>query len=318
MNRIDRLSAILVQLQSRSLVKAQQIADRFNISLRTVYRDIRALEEAGIPIVGNPGIGYSLVDGYKLPPLMFTQSEAFAFLTAEKLTDELTDSGNSQHYRSGMNKIRAVMRLADKEKLVEVENSVGILKTHKPPMIHSGDMLHPLLQSIHQKTILHISYLSDYKQEGSERTIEPVGVFFSKANWYLIAYCRTKEQYRTFKVSRIQTLETTDILFTTQHPPLQDFLHKVRKAKGLEEVVISIPTDKLSILNDDKYYWGLFAEREKGDKTELSFLTFSLDKFARWYLSFADIATIVSPNKLKGKVLQIIQQIQMENLQYFE
>lgn len=78
MNLIDRLSAILVQLQSRSQIKAQQIADRFEISLRTIYRDIRALEEAGIPIVGNPDIGYSLVDGYKQPPLMFTQTEAFA------------------------------------------------------------------------------------------------------------------------------------------------------------------------------------------------------------------------------------------------
>ena len=66
MNRIDRISAILIQLQSHSLVKAQQISERFNISIRTVYRDIRTLEEAGIPIIGNPGIGYSLAEGFKL------------------------------------------------------------------------------------------------------------------------------------------------------------------------------------------------------------------------------------------------------------
>ena len=65
MNRIDRISAILIQLQSHSLVKAQQISERFNISIRTVYRDIRTLEEAGIPIIGNPGIGYSLAEGLK-------------------------------------------------------------------------------------------------------------------------------------------------------------------------------------------------------------------------------------------------------------
>ena len=70
MNRIDRISAILIQLQSYSLVKAQQISERFNISIRTVYRDIRTLEEAGIPIIGNPGIGYSLAEGFKLSPLM--------------------------------------------------------------------------------------------------------------------------------------------------------------------------------------------------------------------------------------------------------
>ena len=70
MNRIDRISAILIQLQSYSLVKAQQISERFNISIRTVYRDIRTLEEAGIPIIGNPGIGYSLAEGFKLLSLI--------------------------------------------------------------------------------------------------------------------------------------------------------------------------------------------------------------------------------------------------------
>jgi predicted DNA-binding transcriptional regulator YafY len=98
MNRIDRLSAILIQLQSRPLTKSQQIADRFGISPRTVYRDIRALLDAGIPIIGSPGIGYSLVQGFKLPPLMFTQAEAIAFLTAEKLVNELTDLGSIEQY----------------------------------------------------------------------------------------------------------------------------------------------------------------------------------------------------------------------------
>lgn len=79
MNRIDRISAILIQLQSHSLVKAQQISERFEISIRTVYRDIRTLEEAGIPIIGNPGIGYSLAEGFKLPPLMFTQKKPCPF-----------------------------------------------------------------------------------------------------------------------------------------------------------------------------------------------------------------------------------------------
>ena len=312
MNRIDRLSAILVQLQSRSLVKARQIADRFDISLRTVYRDIQALEEAGIPIIGNPGIGYSLVDGYRLPPLMFSQAEALAFLTAEKLIDELTDAGSSEHYRAGMDKIRAVMRFADKNSMEDMENNMGVLRTRKPEMAHSLNMIQLLMESIYKKRVVHISYFSDYKKEVSERTIEPIGIFFSKTNWYLIAYCQIKKQYRTFKVKRLQALEVSDITFTTQHPPLKDFLHKAQKTEGLEEVVISIITDKAPMLNDDKYYYGLLTEREIGDKTELRFLTLSLDKFARWYLSFADIATIVSPDKLKRKVRQILQHVSTE------
>ena len=91
MNRFDRITAILIQLQSKKVVRAQDLADRFDISLRTVYRDIRTLEEAGVPLYGEAGVGYSIVDGYRLPPVMFTQEEAMAFITAEKLMEKFTD-----------------------------------------------------------------------------------------------------------------------------------------------------------------------------------------------------------------------------------
>src|ERR1044072_2103268 len=100
MNRIDRLSAILIQLQSRRLVKAQDIADKFSISLRTVYRDVHALGEAGVPVIGEAGIGYSLMEGYKLPPVMFTKDEASALLTAGKLIQSKTDETTAKHYVS--------------------------------------------------------------------------------------------------------------------------------------------------------------------------------------------------------------------------
>src|SRR5678816_3495463 len=115
MNRIDRLSAILIQLQSRTLVKAQQIADKFSISLRTVYRDVHALQEAGVPVIGEAGTGYSLMEGYKLPPVMFNEEEASALLTAAKLMQSKTDASSSKHYGSALDKIKAVLRLTEKD-----------------------------------------------------------------------------------------------------------------------------------------------------------------------------------------------------------
>src|SRR5688572_22198956 len=91
MNRIDRLTAILVQLQTKRVVKAEEIADRFEISLRTVYRDVKALMEAGVPIGSEAGKGYFIVDGYHLPPVMFTENEASAMLVGGKLVEKMTD-----------------------------------------------------------------------------------------------------------------------------------------------------------------------------------------------------------------------------------
>ena len=116
MNRIDRLTAIVTQLQSKRLTKAGEIAKRFSISLRTVYRDMRALDEAGIPIIGEAGQGYSLVEGYRLPPVMFTQEEAQSFLVAEKIFEKVTDKGSSEHFHSAMLKIKAVLKTTEKDR----------------------------------------------------------------------------------------------------------------------------------------------------------------------------------------------------------
>src|SRR5687768_2656700 len=122
MNRIDRVSAILIQLQSKRVVKAQQIADRFRVSLRTIYRDVKCLEEAGIPVIGEAGSGYSLMDGYRLPPVMFTKEEAISFLTAEKLVEKFTDETNGRNFKSAMYKVRAVLRTTEKELLERIDN----------------------------------------------------------------------------------------------------------------------------------------------------------------------------------------------------
>src|SRR6478735_3963073 len=122
MNRFDRITAILIQLQSKKIVKAQDLASRFDISLRTVYRDIRSLEEAGVPLYGEAGVGYSLVDGYRLPPVMFTREEAMSFVTAEKFMEQFTDASTKSSYQSAMYKMKAVLRSDEKELVENIED----------------------------------------------------------------------------------------------------------------------------------------------------------------------------------------------------
>ena len=308
MNRIDRISAILIQLQSHSLVKAQQISERFDISIRTVYRDIRTLEEAGIPIIGNPGIGYSLAEGFKLSPLMFTQKEALSFLIAEKLVHELADSNSNEHYKSGIEKIRSVMRFADKNMLEIMEGCTAVLNTYKSSN-YKPDILLLILQSIYQKRIIEISYFGGATLSVSERKVESVGIFFSRTNWYLIGFCLQKEAYLTFRIDRIQKIRILDDFQSQEHPPLKKMLHEFYDKEKLHEIVIRIEKDKTSMMNDDKYYYGLTSEKEIENMIEFHFSTFSISKFAHWYLSFADVATIITPDSLRHEVKNIINNI---------
>lgn len=308
MNRIDRLSAIIIQLQSRTQVRAQQIADRFGISLRTVYRDMKALEESGIPIVGNPGIGYSLMEGFKLPPLMFTQEEALSFLIAEKLIRELTDADSSKQFQSGIEKIKAVMRCADKSALETIENNIAVLKTNKPEH-YMPDVLLDLLKNIHQKRRVDISYLVDTTSMLSCRSIEAVGLFFSRTNWYVIAYCLQKKAYRTFRVDRLQEIRPSHEAYMREHPSLSHLLADFHNTSPLHDVVIRIRKEHITRMSDDKYYYGLTSEEVVDEMVECKFRTYSLGKFAHWYLSYADVATVVKPDKLKEQIRDIIKKI---------
>src|SRR3982751_3793352 len=161
MNRIDRLSAIIIQLQSHRLIKAQQIADKFSISLRTVYRDVHALQEAGVPVIGEAGTGYSLMEGYKLPPVMFNRDEASALLTAAKLMQSKTDASSYRYYSSALDKIKAVLRLAEKDHIEEIDEHIAVVQHPAFQFETPAELyLQPILKAIADTKVIEISYLA--------------------------------------------------------------------------------------------------------------------------------------------------------------
>jgi len=312
LNRIDRISAILIHLQSRKIVKAQDIADRFEISLRTVYRDIKTLEEAGIPLISEAGVGYSIMEGYRLPPVMFTREEATAFITAEKLVESLTDAANSSHYQSAMYKIKSVLRSAEKEFITSVDDRIAVLKAKRPPHVKSD--IYPLqttLKAISEKKILKLKYFAYYKQEHTERCIEPVGVFYLDNYWHLIAWCKMRNDYRDFRFDRITELVITDQNYEDKHPSLKSYMEEMYHDNQLTEIVIHVNLFAARHLGEQKYYHGFTEEKETENGIEMTFLTSSLEGFARWYLMFADYAQIIQPQHLKDRVRSIIQKISL-------
>ena len=310
MNRIDRLFAIFIQLQSRPLVKAQELAERFSISLRTVYRDIHALGEAGVPVIGEAGAGYRLMDGYKLPPVMFNQNEASALLTAAKLMQSLSDGLSADHYRSALDKIKAVLRYPEKEHIAGIDQQVAVVAhpmgMHQPPAeLH----LSQILQAIASRSVLQFDYTSLGKNERLLRKAEPVGIYYQGSRWYMIAFCRLRGAYRNFRTDQIKAMVLTGEKITQAHPPLQAFLACVTEQKELQQVVIDVNKAVAKYLGEQKYYNGFVKEEAAGESVRMTFLTASLSGFARWFMMFGDEATIVEPVVLNDVVAALAKKI---------
>ncbi|AYL96351.1 helix-turn-helix transcriptional regulator [Mucilaginibacter celer] len=306
MNRIDRISAILIQLQSRRVVKAGDIADRFNISLRTVYRDIKTLEEAGIPLIGEAGVGYSIMDGYRLPPVMFTREEATAFLTAEKFVEKLTDTTTMAQYQSAMYKVRAILKSHEKDALENLDGSIEVLKSHSQKRADNANHIQTILDAIIYKKVICIDYFAFHSQQDTKRDVEPIGVFYLDSFWHLIGYCRLPNDYRDFRLDRIRKLTVTDKSYVgSNHPTLKDYIDKTACEKHLEQVVIRVDKEIHNYLDQQKYYSGFVSEKNIGNKIEMTFLTMSIEGFARWYMMFGDRAEIIKPDALLQRVREI-------------
>jgi predicted DNA-binding transcriptional regulator YafY len=310
MNRIDRVTAVLIQLQSKKVVKAQDIAERFSISLRTVYRDINTLQEAGVPIIGEAGLGYSIMDGYRLPPVMFTKEEATAFLTAEKLIEKFTDPSTETSYKSAMYKVRAVLRSTEKDMLENIEDHIEVIRKVLPHNDSSvNNTLQNLLKSISEKKVLNIHYAAFNSEEITQRDIEPIGIFYSNGYWHSIAFCRLRNDYRDFRTDRILRILTTDKTFDKEHPSLKSYLEQMNEKQELQTIVIKVDAHAAKFLSVQKYYYGFLKEEKMDNCVQMTFLTPYDDFFERWFITFADRAQIISPNSLKAKLKELIHKI---------
>jgi len=310
MNRIDRLHAILIQLQGKKLVKAQEIAVKFSISLRTVYRDIRSLEEGGVPIIGEAGVGYQLMEGYRLPPVMFTEDEASALLTASKLMESLSDEKTSAHYAGALDKIRAVLRMREKDHMAGLDEHVAVV-THPAIVYKKPSELHlsKILKAIASTTVLDIQYTSVESGETRQRDVEPVGIYLQNGHWYLIAWCRLRRDYRNFRTDGIRKAQLTATVFTATHPPLQSFVNVMSAKRQVQKVVIDVDPEVVKYFGDQKYYNGFVSQEEIGGKMRMTFLCGSLEGFARWFMLFGDHALIVEPVALTAEVTRLAENI---------
>ncbi len=312
MNRIDRLTAILIHLQSKQIVKAEEIAERFKISKRTVYRDLRALEEAGVPIGAEAGVGYYITDGYYLPPVMFEKKEAIAMLMAGKLVEKLTDNATNQDYQSALFKIKSVLSTADKEFISKLNEHIDI-KYSSASGLNSEETnyLSVIQNALVSQFILSIDYKSYYKNEiTKKRLVEPIGLCYYGFSWHLIGYCLMREDYRDFRIDRIQNLNILNEKFERKNrETMEHYFKNLMSANDLIEMVVRFDKSIYSELQSLKYYFGFIGEKVGESNVEITFLNNSISYVGGWLIKYGNKINIIKPASLINYIKSLSKEL---------
>ncbi|WP_089815531.1 helix-turn-helix transcriptional regulator [Chitinophaga sp. YR627] len=221
--RLTRLTAILIRLQTKKIVTASELATRFDVSTRTIYRDIKTLEQAGVPVTTEEGVGYALMEGYRIPPVMFTEAEANALITAEEIISGNRDASFVTEFKGATAKIKALLRETMKEKVNLLQDRT-IVKQHAFKE-HSSSCLSKLQISMTNSQLVRISYIDEHGVS-TERIIEPFAFYGTADNWLIIAYCRLRQDFRVFRLDRISVLIPLQEKFTPQKMTLSEFFQQ--------------------------------------------------------------------------------------------
>ncbi len=221
--RISRLTAIITQLQTKRLLTASELASKFSVSVRTIYRDIRALEDAGIPIYVEEGKGYRIMEHYRLPPVMFTENEANALITAEQLVLNNKDSSFIKDYSEAINKIKSVLirNVKDKANLLSERTQFNQIKNIE----RTSSNLSALQFALTNFFLTRIEYTNEANKT-TNRIIEPFALLSTRANWLLVAWCLLRKEFRYFRLDRIRKLEVLSERFTPHDMTLQEYFER--------------------------------------------------------------------------------------------
>lgn len=253
------------------------------------------------------------MEGYRLPPVMFTREEASSFVTAEKLVQQFTDASLGKHFQTAMAKIRSVLKGQEKEWVAMLDQQVWVNNARQLFNKEIPNAMEILMNSLASQTQSLLGYRSQSSEQITERHIEPVGLYHEYDRWYLFAWCTLRNEYRQFRTDRICYIKPTSIPFAKQHNTL-DYYRSQQGNCDAAEVRITVKKEVLPYLDATANYYGLTEQLDKAEETELVFRTDkSMKGLARWYLMFGDAASVLSPPSFKQLVKELAQKT-LQNL----
>ncbi|MCU0464118.1 MAG: YafY family transcriptional regulator [Anaerolineae bacterium] len=287
MNRIDRLFATLLLLYARRRVRAEELAERFAVTERTVYRDMKSLIEAGVPVVSMPGIGYGLVEGFQLPPLALSPNEAVALTIGARMFLQQATGSIYRDAETALQKVENVLPPSVKNNAQTLAASIDFIAPQNR-LDFDQPTVRALVSATLNRRVVRLRY-RDREGWASEREIEPMRLSYSDGGWYISAYCRLRAGLRSFRLSRIEQAEVsaesfTPRLFLPSPLPQQHTIH-IRFAPGAD------------VRATERPHYG-FVRIEAGDIWVYQVNQF--EEIIPWVMAFGAQAEVISPPDLRA------------------
>jgi predicted DNA-binding transcriptional regulator YafY len=296
MNRVDRLMGYLLLFQSRGLMRARDFAAQFGISERTVYRDIQALSEVGVPIAAMPGEGYQLLDGYYLPPITFSAEEARALFLAISMLSGFASEGETQTAAAtALDKIRAILPQTTLSQLEALQAIIHFYAFPGPALDLDDPTFLRLQEAIHQQRVVHLRYHAQHNNEVTERDVEPQNLLYFSKTWLLAAYCRLRRASRVFRLDRIDRLTVLPETFVRR---------EWGEGRGERPLELMVRFDK-SILRwvQERQHFSYTADK---DEQTMIYRPRSFDQIEGWLLSWGDKMELLEPPEFRQQLKETV------------
>lgn len=300
MNRTDRLLAIVLELQAHGHRRAEDLAGVFEVSTRTIYRDVQALCEAGVPLVAEPGRGYSLPAGYFLPPLRFSADEALMLMLGAGAAAQSFDDEYRLAADSAARKIAGALPAERREEVLALRSSLELIES-AGVAAHAAEHLRLLRGAVLRGQRVRLRYRARFGADGpgevSSRMADPYGLVRVGGAWYLVAHCHLRGDTRHFRLDRIAELELTAERFT--RPPGQS-LRPPRDERPLVARVRFSPAAAPWVREQPNFY--IVEMQDDADGLLVTLRVRRLDEILPWLLSWGARATVLEPGELRELV----------------
>lgn len=305
MNRTDRLLAIVLELQARGAARAQDLADHFETSKRTIYRDIEALCEAGVPVVATPGRGYALMEGYFLPPLSFGADEAMTLLLGADFVAQHFDP----HYRAAAGaarrKIEAVLPERHRPELDDLRESLHVVTVspNQEPSPEVLALLGQLRRLIRERRTVAFRYHARHGaaagEAADERRADPYSLAHTGGAWYLVAHCHRRGDMRTFRLDRIEALTPTGATFVR---PANFRLRRDDQRDDRTVTIRVLVAEVAARWAREARYFYVVAQEETPEGLLLTLRVRREEDAVPWLLGWGRHARVLEPESLRRRL----------------